>query len=203
MHTLAYLRVSTAGQTTDNQLHELQERGFEPDTVYAETVSGSVPAGERPEFTLMLDAIKRTRKPKRLVVTKLDRLGRDASDIMATVKHLESIGCGVKVLQLGDVDLTSSGGKIILATLSAVAEVERDILIERTQAGLQRAKAEGKKLGRPREAAWSDAATIRDRLAAGEAVAQVARDYGVSRATIIRIRNTEPETNRPRLSEAA
>lgn len=189
MHTFAYARVSTVGQTVENQLHEIAQAGYDPDTIYSDTVSGTVPAADRPEFGKLLDTISRTRKPKRLIVSKLDRLGRDAGDIMATVKALEAQGCGVKVLQLGDIDLTSAGGKIVLATLSAVAEVERDILIERTQAGLQRAKAEGKQLGRPPKTTKGDRVAILEALGEGTSVSQVAREFGVSRATVIRVRD--------------
>lgn len=188
MHTFVYARVSTVGQTVENQLLEIKAAGYEAETLYSETVSGSVPAGDRPEFGKMLDTIQRTRSPKRLIVSKLDRLGRDAGDVMSTVKALEALGCGVRVLQLGDLDLTSAGGKIVLSTLAAVAEVERDILIERTQAGLQRAKAQGKRLGPPYKTTEGDRDAIRKALAGGTSVSQVARDYGVSRATVIRIR---------------
>lgn len=188
MHTFAYLRVSTAGQTTDNQLLEIQAAGYEPDHVYAETVSGRAPAAERVEFAKMLDTIQRTRKPKRLVVTKLDRLGRDAVDIQATVRRLSGMGCAVRVLQLGDLDLASSAGKLVMATLAAVAEMERDILVERTHAGLARARRDGKTLGRPRVTDDAKAAAIRARLSAGGSVSETAREFGVSRATIIRLR---------------
>lgn len=189
MHTFVYSRVSTSGQTTSNQTLEIETAGYEADQAYSETISGKVPAAERPEFAKMLDAIERTRKPKRLVVTKLDRLGRDAGDIHQTVKRLEAMGCAVKVLQLGDIDLTSAGGKIILGTLSAVAEVERDILIERTHAGLARARDEGKTLGRPRVTDDDSRKNILNQLNAGFSVSQVARDHAVSRATVIRIRD--------------
>ena len=68
-------------------------------------------------------------------MTKLDRLGRDAIDILTTVRRLSDLGCAVRVLQLGELDLTSSAGKMVLSALSAVAEMERDILVERTKAG--------------------------------------------------------------------
>jgi DNA invertase Pin-like site-specific DNA recombinase len=189
MHTFAYLRVSTAAQTTDNQQLEIETAGYDPDTTYRDTVSGKVPAGERPEFRAMLDTIARTKKPKRLIVTKLDRLGRDAADIQGTVKRLGEMGCAVRVLQLGDLDLTSSAGKIVMATLSAVAEVERDVLIERTHAGLARARKEGKTLGRPRVTDEAKAGTIRAMLGEGVSVSEVARRHGVSRATVIRLRD--------------
>jgi len=71
MHTFVYARVSTSDQTNDNQLLEIEQAGYEADTVYTDTISGKVPADERPEFGKMLDTVTRTRKPKRLIVTKL------------------------------------------------------------------------------------------------------------------------------------
>ncbi|WP_420403557.1 recombinase family protein [Nisaea sp.] len=190
MQTYVYARVSTAGQTTENQIVEIERQGYELDAVYKDTISGSVPAIERPEFVKLVDAIERTKKPKRLVVAKLDRLGRDAADIHNTVRRLSDLDCAVKVLQLGDVDLTSPAGKIIMGTLAAVAEVERDILVERTQAGLQRAKAEGKKLGRPKKQAWEEADGINQCLREGVSVSETARRFKTTRQTVLRIRDS-------------
>jgi DNA invertase Pin-like site-specific DNA recombinase len=81
------------------------------------------------------------------VVSKLDRLGRDAVDVLQTVRLLESIGFQVIVLQLGKVDLASVAGKLLLIMLFAVAELERNLLVERTQAGQQRARSQRKRLG--------------------------------------------------------
>jgi putative DNA-invertase from lambdoid prophage Rac len=189
MQTFVYARVSTVDQTNDNQLLEIDQAGYDVDTVYTDTISGKVPAEERPEFGKMLDTITRTRKPKRLIVTKLDRLGRDAIDILTTVRKLSELECAVKVLQLGELDLTSSAGKMVLSTLSAVAEMERDILVERTKAGLARARAEGKQLGRPKLVGKKSAADIQKKLGCGISVAQIAREHGVSRMTIMRIRD--------------
>jgi putative DNA-invertase from lambdoid prophage Rac len=189
MHTFVYARVSTSDQTNDNQLLEFEQAGYEADTVYTDTVSGKVPADERPEFSKMLDTVTRTRKPKRLIVTKLDRLGRDAIDIMTTVKRFSEMECAVRVLQLGDLDLASSAGKLVLSTLSAVAEMERDLLVERTNAGLARARAEGKTLGRPKVTNEKSAAEISNKLSEGVSVAQIAREHDVSRMTVMRIRD--------------
>ncbi|WP_366658593.1 recombinase family protein [Fodinicurvata sp. EGI_FJ10296] len=187
MHTFSYTRVSTADQHTANQDQEIEAAGYAVDAAYAETISGKVPAMDRPEFVQLIDAISRTRKPKRLIVTKLDRLGRDAVDVQQTIKRLSEMDCSVKVLQLGDLDLTSSAGKLILATLSAVAEMERDLLVERTQSGLQRAKAQGKQLGRPRKIDPTDVPTIRERMGKGETISALAREFNASRATIMRL----------------
>jgi DNA invertase Pin-like site-specific DNA recombinase len=186
MHTFAYLRVSTAEQTTDNQRQEIEAAGFKPTVVYAETISGKSAAAQRPEFARMLDTIGRTTGDKVLVVTKLDGLGRDASDVLATMKGLRKLGCGVRVLQLGDLDLASPAGKLMLTMLSAVAEMERDLLVERTQAGLRRAKAEGITLGRPPALPAEGRERARQMLRDGATVSATARALGVSRATILR-----------------
>ena len=189
MHTFAYARVSTGDQTTENQILEIETAGFEPDAIYCDTISGKVPAMERPEFARMMDTITRTRKQKRLIVAKLDRLGRNAADITGTVRHLESVGCAVKVLQLGELDLTSAAGKLIMTTLAAVSEMERDLLIERTNAGLARARSQGKRLGRPRATNDKSATAIRAELVGGTSISRVAQTYGVSRATVMRVRD--------------
>ena len=183
MRSFAYLRVSTVGQTTDNQLHEIQSAGFvvEPKRVITETVSGSVPAMEREGFKKLVD---RFEDSDILIVTKLDRLGRNAMDVRATVEHLTSIGVKVHCLALGGVDLTSPAGKMTMAVISAVSEMERDLLIERTQAGLARAKAQGKRLGRKPKLSPEDRDQIRILKNEGASLAALAKQYGVSRSLI-------------------
>jgi putative DNA-invertase from lambdoid prophage Rac len=185
----AYCRVSTADQTTDNQLQEIATAGFAVQAARAitETVSGSVPASERPGFGKLLDKLE---AGDVLVVTKLDRLGRNAMDVRATVEALTGLGVRVHCLALGGVDLTSPAGKMTMGVIAAVAEFERDLLIERTQAGLKRAKAEGKALGRPSALSAAQVAEVGQRLAAGEAIAAIARAMGTSRQTVMRARNT-------------
>lgn len=153
---------------------------------FSDTISGKVPASERPQFSKMLE---RMEPGDMLVVSKLDRLGRDMIDVMQTIKALTSRDIRVKVLALGDTDLTSTAGKAVVGILAVVAEMERDMLVERTQAGLARAKAEGRQLGRPSKTTDADRAAIRTRLAAGETVSQLAREFNISRATVISIRD--------------
>lgn len=143
-----YARVSTTEQTTSNQILELKSAGFdvEPHRVFEEIISGSVEAEKRPGFSKLKE---RMEPGDILLVTKLDRLGRNATDVRSTVEALERSGIKVYCLALGGVDLTSSSGKMTMQIINAVAEFERDLLIERTQAGLARALASGKKLGRP------------------------------------------------------
>lgn len=185
----AYCRVSTADQTTDNQVQEIASAGFAvtKQRVVCETVSGSVPAFERKGFAKLVDRLEENDV---LVVSRLDRLGRNAMDVRATVERLASIGVRVHCLALGGVDLTSAAGKMTMGVINAVAEFERDLLIERTQAGLRRAKAEGKAFGRPSALTPDQRAVVVDRLNAGVSVAQIARDMKTSRQTIMRVRET-------------
>lgn len=184
----AYCRVSTTDQTTDNQLREIAAAGFAvtPARAITETVSGSVPASERKGFAALINKLE---EGDVLVVTKLDRLGRNAMDVRATVEALTGLGVRVHCLALGGVDLASAAGKMTMGVLAAVAEFERDLLVERTQSGLARAKAEGKTLGRPQSLTEKQVSEAQRRLAAGEAVAAVARAFDTSRQTIMRLRD--------------
>src|SRR3954471_24548069 len=123
--TFAYLRVSTTGQTTDNQLQELAAAGFkvEPRRVVTETISGNVATAQRRGFTRLLDRLE---AGDVLVVTKLDRLGRNVMDVGITVAKLAELGARVHCLALGGVDLTSSTGKLTMNGTTAVGEFERN-----------------------------------------------------------------------------
>lgn len=187
MSIFGYSRVSRSDQTTENQRIEIEKAGYAVDYWYAdEGVSGKVSATQRPQFAKLLDKI---RDGETLVVTKLDRLGRDAQDVGATINMLAARKIEVIVLQLGKLDLTSPAGKLMLKMLAAVAEMERDLLVERTQAGLARAVAEGKTLGRTPKTTPEQ----REKMKAeyndgkGETVSALARDYKVSRATVLSI----------------
>lgn len=183
--TFAYCRVSTLEQSTDNQVREIEASGFSVELrrVVAETVSGSTPARERKGFAKLLDRLERGDV---LVVTKLDRLGRNAMDVRATVEALAADGVRVHCLALGGVDLTSPAGKMTMGVIAAVAEFERDLLVERTQSGLQRAKAAGKRLGRPAALTPEQQAVVRQQRAAGTSLGILAKQFGVSRAAIQR-----------------
>lgn len=184
--TFAYARVSKIESTTNNQLQEIQSAGFDvkPSRIVEETISGSVEAFKRPLFAKLVEKLE---QDDVLIVTKLDRLGRSALDVRSTVEKLAGMGVRVHCLQLGGADLTSSAGKLIMGVLSSMAEFERDLIIERTQAGLARAKAEGKTLGRRASLSAGDQQKVREALARGVSVSQLARDFDTSRATILRV----------------
>lgn len=187
----AYCRVSTSHQDTENQVQAIKAAGFNlaPERIVTETVSGSLAANERKAFSVLMN--HKLEQGDVLIVTKLDRLGRNAMDVRATVEALEAKGVKVHCLALGGADLTSPAGKMTMQVIAAVAEFERDLLIERTQDGLSRAKAEGKALGRPSKLSDADKAAIREKLAAGASLGQMATEYGVSRAAIQRVQKAD------------
>ncbi|MBD8556930.1 recombinase family protein [Rhizobium sp. CFBP 8762] len=184
--TFAYVRVSTVGQTTENQIHEIEAAGFqvEPFRIIAETVSGSTAIAKRTGFMKLLDRLE---PGDVLIVTKLDRLGRDAIDVSQTVKRLEGMGVRVHCLALGGVDLTSSVGMMTMNVINAVAQFERDLLIERTQSGLKRARAQGKAIGRPGSLTEEQKDDVKKDAGEGMSISAMARKYQTSRQTIMRV----------------
>lgn len=190
--TFAYCRVSTADQTTDNQIKEIEGAGFsvEPKRIVTEPISGSVAAMERPGFSKLIDRLE---EGDVLIVTKLDRLGRNAMDVRATVERLATSGVRVHCLALGGVDLTSAAGKMTMGVIAAVSEFERDLLIERTQAGLSRAKAQGRSLGRPPALSTAQQAEALNLRSEGVSLGVIARRFGVSRSAIQRLEKRAPQ----------
>ena len=186
----AYCRVSTSGQTTDNQALEIKSAGFviEEHRLVNECISGSTQAFRRPEFKRLLDRMERGDV---LVVTKLDRLGRNAMDVRATIESLANAGVRVHCLALGGVDLTSSAGRMTMQVIAAVAEFERDLLVERTQHGLARARTQGKALGRPAALTEAQRSEAMEKLKDGVPIAEIARALRTSRQTIMRVRASQ------------
>jgi len=168
-------------------LQEIEAAGFkvEPRRVINETISGNVATSQRRGFVRLLDRLE---TGDVLVVTKLDRLGRNAMDVGSTVAKLADLGVRVHCLALGGVDLASSTGKLTMNVINAVAEFERDLLIERTQAGLNRAKAEGKALGRPASLTTDQRSEVSQRLETGAGISALAREFKTTRQTIMRVR---------------
>lgn len=182
----AYARVSTADQVTSNQREQIAAAGYDikEGRFIEEQISGSVCAFQRPGFKRLIDKLE---AGDTLVVSKLDRIGRDSIDVQSTVEYFTKNDIRLIVLQLGNLDLTSSSGALMVKMLAAVADFERELIIERVQAGLARAKSEGKTLGRRPKTSSEQRQQIRQRLAQGSTVSAVARDFKVSRATILSI----------------
>ncbi len=139
---VGYARVSTNDQNLDLQKDALQTAGCE--RLFTDTASGA--KTERPGLT---EALKQCRSGDTLVVWKLDRLGRSLPHLVDTVRDLLARGIGFKSLQ-ENIDTTTSGGKLIFHLFASLAEFERDLIRERTNAGLSAARARGRKGGRPR-----------------------------------------------------
>lgn len=189
----AYCRVSTLEQTTENQRREIEAAGFtvKPQRLIEEQISGSVAASERPGFARLLD---RMENGDVLIVTKLDRLGRNAMDIRKTVEQLAVSDIRVHCLALGGVDLTSPAGKMTMQVISAVAEFERDLLLERTHSGIARAKAAGKRFGRPSALNEEQQLTVVARINAGVSISAIAREFNTTRQTILRVKAGQDES---------
>lgn len=187
----SYVRVSTFEQETQNQIQEIEAAGFkvEPHRVISETISGSRAIAQRPGFSRLMEKME---QGDVLIVTKLDRLGRNAIDVASTVNMLEEAGIRVHCLALGGVDLTSTAGKLTMGVINAVAQFERDLLIERTQSGLKRAKAEGKTLGRRPKLTAEQQDVVRQNISAGKSISAIAREMNTSRQTIMRVRDRMP-----------
>lgn len=179
-----YARVSTEDQTTANQRIDAEGRGYKvPDNRFiSEVVSGGVAAMARPEFVNLVSHKLETGDT--LVVTKIDRLGRDNIDVQTTIKALMGQGIKVVSLDLPSHDLSSAEGQLVLQMFTAFAEFEKARIAERTQAGLERAKAEGKKLGRPE--AVETTKKVQELKAGGMSQSKVAEKLGVTVLTVKR-----------------
>ena len=187
MSKIAYYRVSTADQSIDSQRHAMG--GQFDDEFTDEGVSGSVPAAQRPGFAKLLSFI---RKGDTLHVYAVDRLGRDALDVQATVRALLNKGVAVEVQGLGRI--AKGVGELILAVLAQVADMERQRIVDRTAAGRAQARESlaltgrthrGKaSLGRPMEGDPIEVASWR--LEQSASIAATAAHFGLSDATIKR-----------------
>src|SRR3954470_19398765 len=189
MRAAIYLRVSTDGQTTANQERELRaaaERiGHEIVAVYRDAgISGSKGRDQRPAFdALCKDAARR--RFDVVMAWSVDRLGRSLKDLVAFLSELHALGIDLFLHQQG-LDTTTPAGKAMFQMLGVFAEFERSIIQERVRAGLQRAKREGKRLGRP-PIADKLADRIRAALAGGMSVRKTAAKFEVNASTVQRI----------------
>lgn len=190
MRTFAYCRVSTNEQTTDNQILEIKKAGYELESHrnVVETISGSVNALDRPVFKNLID--NKLEPKDRLVITKLDRLGRNMIDVLATIEMLKQKEIELVCLQVGNIDLNSASGKLFLNVFAMVAQFEKDLLKERTKAGLERAKAQGKKLGRPSALSDKQKQEIKDKLSNGQSARSLGFEYQVSRPLIVKLKQS-------------
>jgi DNA invertase Pin-like site-specific DNA recombinase len=178
-HLLGYARVSTADQQAHLQVDALERAGCY--RVFTETASGA--RTDRPALEQLLDQL---RPGDTLVVWKLDRLGRSLRHLVDTVTGLAERGIGFRSLQEA-IDTTTPGGKLVFHVFAALAEFERDLIRERTSAGLAAARARGRHGGRPSVMTTHKLQVAREMYRSGlYSVATIATTLGVSRASIYR-----------------
>src|SRR4051812_26064626 len=177
---IGYARVSTQDQTLALQQDALRKVGC--DQIFTDTASGS--ATER---TGLEQAISHLRKADTLVVWRLDRLGRSLRHLIDTITALDARGIGFRSITEA-IDTTTSGGKLVFHIFGALAEFERDIIRERTQAGLSAARARGRRGGRPKRQPSSRKIAMARALYADKtnSVREICKTLGISRATLYR-----------------
>jgi len=177
---LGYARVSTYGQTLDAQLEQLRAEGCAK--IYREKVSGA--RADRRELLKLL----KTLKPGDLVtVTRIDRLARSTFDLFAIVKQIVDAGGQFQSLAEPWADTATSTGRLMIAVLGGLADVERDLIRTRTSEGRSRATARGQHMGRPPKPNPTQQAEARRRGAEGATLTELAKSYNVGMATISRL----------------
>jgi DNA invertase Pin-like site-specific DNA recombinase len=178
---LGYARVSTYGQTLDAQLEQLKAEGCAK--VYKETASGA--RADRRELLKLLKAIV---PGDLVVVTRIDRLARSTFDLFAIVKQIVDAGGQFRSLAEPWADTATSTGRLMIAVLGGLADVERDLIRTRTAEGRSRAKARGQHMGRPPALTPQQQAEARQRRAEGATLEELAQSYNVGRETIRRLK---------------
>src|ERR1700745_4021213 len=179
---IGYARVSTYGQTLDSQLEQLRAAGCRSRHIYREKVTGA-PADRR-ELNRMLGKLA----PGDVVtVTRIDRLARSTFDLFAIVKRILDAKAQFPSLAEPWADTGTRTGRLMLAVLGGLADVERDLIRTRTAEGRSRAKAQGKHMGRPPSLKPAQKKECIRRRAQGATLEELARSYNVSRATISRL----------------
>lgn len=175
---LGYARVSTNEQDPQLQLDALEQVGV--DRIYTDHSSGAATA--RPQLD---DMLRNARRGDTIVIWRLDRLGRSTKHLLELTADLDARGIGLRSLN-EQIDTTTANGRLIFTLLAAISEFERQLLSERTSAGLQAARKRGRFGGRPRALTPQAEQAVIDLRDKGESVTQIAATLRVSRATVYR-----------------
>jgi DNA invertase Pin-like site-specific DNA recombinase len=187
-----YLRVSTTGQNTENQRLELERiaerRGWPVIEVYEDFgISGAKGRDKRPALDRMLKDANR-RRFDLVMAWSIDRVGRSLSDLLGTIQHLEAVEVDL-YLDQQNIDTTTPTGRLLFQITGAFAEFERSIIRARVNLGLQRARAQGKRLGR-RPVSADVVERIRAQLATGAGILKTAKALGVGTGTVHRVKRS-------------
>ena len=171
---VGYARVSMSDQSTERQIDALVKAGCDADAIFTDKASGRNML--RPGWR---DCWRYLREGDVLVVLSVDRLGRNLINVIETVTKLQERKIGLKVLS-GAIDTTTSSGRFMLAVVAAMAEWERELIVERTLSGLRVAKERGKVGGRKRTISEAQVQDAIRRQGRGESIRDIAKEYGVS-----------------------
>jgi DNA invertase Pin-like site-specific DNA recombinase len=183
---IGYARVSTSDQTLNLQNDALEKIGCAK--IFTDVISGA-----KAERKGLQEALEYVREGDTLVVWRLDRLGRSLKHLIETITKLNNRKIGFKSIQ-ENIDTTTSGGKLIFHIFGALAEFERDIIKERTNAGLQAARARGRKGGRPKSLTGKRVQMAQELYANKQnAIADICKTLGISRATLYRYVQAQEE----------
>jgi DNA invertase Pin-like site-specific DNA recombinase len=177
---LGYARVSTVGQTLATQLEQLRAAGCSP--IYREKVTGA-----RPDRRELLKLLKAIGPGDVVTVTRIDRLARSTFDLFAIVKQILDVKAQFQSLAEPWADTATSTGRLMIAVLGGLADVEKDLIRTRTAEGRERAKARGQHMGRPPKLTPQQQKEARRRRAEGATLKELAKSYNVGRATISRL----------------
>ncbi|WP_458316479.1 recombinase family protein [Mycolicibacterium brisbanense] len=185
---LGYARVSTGHQSLDQQVDVLTAAGVDPQRVYSDKLSGTSTRNQRPGLAALLDY---ARPGDAIVVAGIDRLGRNAAEVMSTIRELGERDILIRSLREG-IDTGNATGRMIAGVLASLAELELELGRERRAAAREARRSRGQPLGRPKALDNSKAELARRMNASGESARTIANALGVSRATVYRVLAESP-----------
>ena len=180
---LGYARVSTEHQSLDQQLDALTAAGVDADRVYTDKLSGASARAQRPGLAALLDY---AREGDAIVVVGIDRLGRNAAEVMTTIRDLGELGIVLRSLREG-IDTSNATGRMVAGVLASLAELELELGRERRTAARDARRARGQSIGRPKALDQSKMALAKRMHASGESASTIAVTLGVSGATVYRV----------------
>jgi DNA invertase Pin-like site-specific DNA recombinase len=180
---LGYARVSTGHQSLDQQLDALTAAGVNPKRVYRDKLSGTSTREQRPGLAALLDY---ARPGDAIVVVGIDRLGRNAAEVMTTIRQLRDREIVLRSLREG-IDSSNATGRMVAGVLASLAELELELGRERRTAAREARRARGQHIGRPKALDEKKAALAMRMHASGESASTIANTLGVSRATVYRV----------------
>jgi DNA invertase Pin-like site-specific DNA recombinase len=180
---LGYARVSTGHQSLDQQVDALTATGVDTGRIYSDKLSGASAREQRPGLASLLDY---AREGDAIVVVGIDRLGRNAAEVMTTIRELGERGIVLRSLREG-IDTSNATGRMVAGVLASLAELELELGRERRSASREARRARGQAIGRPKALDASKVALAQRMHASGESAGTIAATLGVSRATVYRV----------------